>query len=92
MRMSACFRLAEKSEQRLLGLLDALEGDVADLVQHRVLVDERADRGGQRLPVLIDREQLEAQLVDGLDDDEDVQVVFSNANISDEIMAKLNAE
>ena len=32
------------------------------------------------------------KLVDALDDDDDVQVVFSNADISDEIMAALDAE
>ena len=32
------------------------------------------------------------KLVDALDEDDDVQVVFSNADISDEIMAALNPE
>jgi YebC/PmpR family DNA-binding regulatory protein len=39
----------------------------------------------------VDQEKAESlmKLVDGLDEDDDVQVVFSNADISDEIMAKL---
>ena len=42
----------------------------------------------------IDREKAESLLkfVDALDEDDDVQTVFSNADISDEIMAALNAE
>ena len=42
----------------------------------------------------VDREKAESlmKLVDALDDDDDVQVVFSNADISEEIMAALNAE
>ena len=41
---------------------------------------------------LVDQDKAESlmKLVDGLDDDDDVQVVFSNADISDEIMAALN--
>ena len=39
----------------------------------------------------VDQEKAESlmKLVDGLDEDDDVQVVFSNADISDEIMTKL---
>ncbi|MGL6182685.1 MAG: YebC/PmpR family DNA-binding transcriptional regulator [Aestuariivirga sp.] len=39
----------------------------------------------------VDQEKAESlmKLVDGLDEDDDVQAVFSNADISDEIMAKL---
>ncbi|MGL4591943.1 MAG: YebC/PmpR family DNA-binding transcriptional regulator [Aestuariivirga sp.] len=42
----------------------------------------------------VDQEKAESlmKLVDGLDEDDDVQVVFSNADISDEIMAKLGGE
>ena len=42
----------------------------------------------------LDQEKAETlmKLVDALDEDDDVQVVFSNAGISDEIMAALNAE
>ena len=42
----------------------------------------------------LDQEKAESlmKLVDALDDDDDVQVVFSNADISDEIMAALEAE
>ena len=42
----------------------------------------------------VDQEKAETllKLVDALDEDDDVQVVFSNADISDEIMAALNAE
>ena len=42
----------------------------------------------------VDQERAETlmKLVDALDEDDDVQVVFSNAGISDEIMAALNAE
>ena len=42
----------------------------------------------------IDQEKAETllKLVDALDEDDDVQVVFSNADISDEIMAALNPE
>ena len=42
----------------------------------------------------VDQEKAESlmKLVDGLDEDDDVQVVFSNADISDEIMAKLGSE
>ena len=42
----------------------------------------------------LDQEKAESlmKLVDALDDDDDVQVVFSNADISDEIMAALDAE
>jgi YebC/PmpR family DNA-binding regulatory protein len=42
----------------------------------------------------VDQEKAESllKLVDGLDDDDDVQSVFSNADISVEIMAKLNPE
>jgi YebC/PmpR family DNA-binding regulatory protein len=42
----------------------------------------------------IDAEKAESlmKLVDGLDDDDDVQVVFSNADIPDEVLEKLNAE
>lgn len=41
----------------------------------------------------IDEEKADSlmKLVDGLDEDDDVQVVFSNADIPDEVMAKLNA-
>lgn len=41
----------------------------------------------------LDQEKAESllKLVDGLDEDDDVQTVFSNADISEEIMAKLNA-
>ena len=42
-------------------------------------------------PVDQDKAESLMKLVDGLDDDDDVQVVFSNADISDEIMAALNA-
>ncbi|MFO1122101.1 MAG: YebC/PmpR family DNA-binding transcriptional regulator [Hyphomicrobiales bacterium] len=42
----------------------------------------------------VDQEKAESlmKLVDSLDEDDDVQVVFSNADISDEIMAKLGGE
>ena len=42
----------------------------------------------------VDQEKAETllKLVDALDEDDDVQVVFSNADISDEIMAALNPE
>jgi YebC/PmpR family DNA-binding regulatory protein len=42
----------------------------------------------------IDAEKAESlmKLVDSLDDDDDVQVVFSNADIPDEVLEKLNAE
>ena len=42
----------------------------------------------------VDQEKAESlmKLVDGLDDDDDVQVVFSNADISDEIMSRLGGE
>ena len=42
----------------------------------------------------LDQEKAETlmKLVDSLDEDDDVQVVFSNADISDEIMAALNPE
>ena len=42
----------------------------------------------------VDQEKAESlmKLVDGLDEDDDVQVVFSNADISDEVMAKLGGE
>ena len=41
----------------------------------------------------LDQEKAETllKLVDALDDDDDVQNVFSNADISDEVMAKLDA-
>jgi YebC/PmpR family DNA-binding regulatory protein len=41
----------------------------------------------------VDREKAESlmKLVDALDDDDDVQSVFSNADISEDVMAKLNA-
>ena len=41
-----------------------------------------------------DQEKAESlmKLVDALDEDDDVQVVFSNADIPDEVMAKLNGE
>ena len=41
----------------------------------------------------VDQEKAETlmKLVDALDEDDDVQVVFSNADIPDEVMAKLNA-
>ena len=41
----------------------------------------------------VDQEKAESlmKLVDALDEDDDVQNVFSNADISDEVMAKLNA-
>ena len=42
----------------------------------------------------VDQEKAETlmKLVDALDEDDDVQVVFSNADIPDEVMAKLNGE
>jgi YebC/PmpR family DNA-binding regulatory protein len=42
----------------------------------------------------VDQEKAETlmKLVDALDEDDDVQVVFSNADIPDEVMAKLDAE
>ncbi|MFT3987734.1 YebC/PmpR family DNA-binding transcriptional regulator [Aestuariivirga sp.] len=41
----------------------------------------------------VDQEKAESlmKLVDALDEDDDVQVVFSNADIPDDVMAKLNA-
>ncbi|MGQ0486646.1 MAG: YebC/PmpR family DNA-binding transcriptional regulator [Hyphomicrobiales bacterium] len=41
----------------------------------------------------LDREKAESlmKLVEGLDEDDDVQNVFSNADISDDVMARLNA-
>jgi transcriptional/translational regulatory protein YebC/TACO1 len=41
----------------------------------------------------LDQEKAETllKLVDALDEDDDVQNVFSNADISDEVMAKLDA-
>jgi len=43
---------------------------------------------------LVDQEKAESlmKLVDALDEDDDVQVVFSNADIPDEVMAALGAE
>ena len=45
------------------------------------------------IPTPIDHEKAESllKLIDALDEDDDVQNVFSNADISDEVMAKLNA-
>ncbi len=43
-------------------------------------------------PVDLEKAESLMKLVDGLDEDDDVQVVFSNADISDEIMAKLGGE
>ena len=45
------------------------------------------------IPTPIDHEKAESllKLTDALDEDDDVQNVFSNADISDEVMAKLNA-
>ncbi len=42
----------------------------------------------------VDQEKAESlmKLVDALDEDDDVQVVFSNADIPEDVMAKLNAE
>ena len=42
----------------------------------------------------VDQEKAESllKLVDALDEDDDVQVVFSNADIPDDVMAKLNGE
>jgi YebC/PmpR family DNA-binding regulatory protein len=42
----------------------------------------------------VDQEKAESllKLVDALDEDDDVQVVFSNADIPDDVLAKLNAE
>jgi transcriptional/translational regulatory protein YebC/TACO1 len=42
----------------------------------------------------VDQEKAESlmKLVDSLDEDDDVQVVFSNADIPDDVMAKLNGE
>ena len=42
----------------------------------------------------VDQEKAESllKLVDGLDEDEDVQVVFSNVDIPDDVMARLDAE
>jgi YebC/PmpR family DNA-binding regulatory protein len=42
----------------------------------------------------VDQERAESlmKLVDALDEDDDVQVVFSNADIPDDVMAKLNGE
>ena len=47
-----------------------------------------------RILTPVDQEKAESllKLVDGLDDDDDVQVVFSNADIADDILAALNAE
>src|SRR5690349_15263268 len=53
-----------RSEQGLEGLFDALEGDPADLVDHGVAVHEGAHGGRDGLAVFIDREELEAGLVD----------------------------
>ena len=42
----------------------------------------------------VDQEKAESlmKLVDALDEDDDVQIVFSNADIPDDVMAKLNGE
>jgi transcriptional/translational regulatory protein YebC/TACO1 len=43
-------------------------------------------------PVDLEKAESLMKLVDSLDEDDDVQVVFSNADIPDDVMAKLNAE
>ena len=43
-------------------------------------------------PLDQDKAETLLKLVDALDEDDDVQSVFSNADISDEVMAKLNGE
>ena len=42
-------------------------------------------------PIDFDKAESLLKLIDALDDDEDVQVVFSNADIPDDVMEKLNA-
>ena len=42
-------------------------------------------------PVDFDKAESLLKLIDALDDDEDVQVVFTNADIPDDVMEKLNA-
>ena len=43
-------------------------------------------------PVDFDKAETLLKLVDALDDDDDVQVVFTNADIPDDVMAQLNQE
>jgi len=43
-------------------------------------------------PVDFEKAESLVKLVDALDEDDDVQVVFSNADIPDDVMAKLNGE
>jgi len=43
-------------------------------------------------PVDLEKAETLMKLVDALDEDDDVQVVFSNADIPDDVMAALNAE
>ena len=43
-------------------------------------------------PVDFEKAESLMKLVDSLDEDDDVQVVFSNADIPDDVMAKLNGE